>query len=85
MAPSYANLFMGKVETELLKEFEKETGLRPTLWLRFLDDVFFVWPYGPDKLKEFIDYMQNFGERQGLKTKLKFLRLVPQFCFWTQW
>ena len=72
MAPSYANLYMGKIETELLKEFEEESGLKPTLWLRFLDDIFIVWPHGPEKLKEFIDFMQKFGERQRMKTKLKF-------------
>ena len=72
MAPSYANIFMGKVETELLKEFEQESGLKPTVWLRFLDDIFFVWPHGPEKLKDFIDFMQNFGQRKSMKTKLKF-------------
>ena len=72
MAPSYANIFMGKIERELLEEFEKESGLKPTLWLRFLDDIFFVWPHGPEKLKVFIEFMQSFGERKKLKTKLKF-------------
>ena len=72
MAPSYANIFMGKIESELLKEYESETGLKPTLWLRFLDDIFFVWPHGPEKLNEFINFMQEFGQRNKLKTKLKF-------------
>ena len=71
MAPSYANIFMGKIESALLREYE-ETGLRPTLWLRFLDDIFFVWPHGPEKLQEFIEFMQKFGERRKLRTKLKF-------------
>ena len=72
MAPSYANIFMGKIESELLKEYESETGLKPTLWLRFLDHIFFVWPHGPEKLNEFINFMQEFGQRKKLKTKLKF-------------
>ena len=72
MAPSYANIFMGKVESEMLQEYEVNTGLKPTLWLRFLDDIFFVWPYGPEKLNEFIEFMQGFGERNNMRTKLKF-------------
>ena len=39
MAPGYANLFMGMVEEGLLSEYERITGLRPTIWLRFLDDI----------------------------------------------
>ena len=36
MAPSYANIFMGKVEIELLGKFEQESGLevKPTLGQR---------------------------------------------------
>jgi hypothetical protein len=57
MAPGYANLYMGKVETEILYEFEKQTGLRPSIWLRFLDDIFFLWPHGEKSLKHFIQFM----------------------------
>ena len=72
MAPGYANLFMGKVEREILQEFEQLTGLRPTTWLRFLDDVFFLWPHGEEKLREFMQFIQDFAERKKMKTDLKF-------------
>lgn len=36
MAPSYANIFMGVLECEMLKT----TDLQPSLWLRFIDDIF---------------------------------------------
>jgi hypothetical protein len=78
MAPSYANIFMGKVETEMLAKFKKKTGLGPSLWLRFLDDVFFIWPHGPDKLTEFTNFMQNYSKDTGMKTNLKFTFEVGQ-------
>ena len=39
MAPAYANLFMGKLETKL-KELGKPHIL---IWKRFIDDIFVVW------------------------------------------
>ena len=39
MAPAYANLLMGKLETKL-KELGKPHIL---IWKRFIDDIFVVW------------------------------------------
>ena len=36
MAPSYTNIFMGKLEKELLAQSRK----KPTVWWRYIDDVF---------------------------------------------
>ena len=36
MAPSYANLFMGRLESQLLQQ----TTDRPSTWCRFIDDIF---------------------------------------------
>ena len=51
MAPSYANIFMGRLENHIL------TGrtLRPTVWWRFIDDIFAVWTHGEALLEEFLD------------------------------
>jgi hypothetical protein len=72
MAPSYANIFMTAIETKILLEYEKQTGLKPMIWYLFLDDIIFIWPHGEQSLKEFLDYMQEFGERNSYKTSLKF-------------
>ena len=72
MAPSYANIYMGRIEKEILAEYERKTGLRPTVWLRFLDDIFMVWPHGSEKLQDFIEFMQQFGESKNMRTNLKF-------------
>ena len=41
MAPSYASLFMGKLENDFLNA----RVLKATLWLRFLDDIFMIWDH----------------------------------------
>ena len=41
MAPSYISLFMGKCE----QDFLNTQALQPTLWLRFLYDIFFIWDH----------------------------------------
>jgi hypothetical protein len=53
MAVSFANLFMKKFECDLLDAFEKEHNMRPFLWLRFIDDVFFIWDGDESSLKVF--------------------------------
>ena len=56
MAPAYASLFMGKFEMDFMKICSE----KPTLWLRFLDDIFMVWTHSLDKLHEFIKCLNNF-------------------------
>ena len=50
MAPSYANLFMGKFEREFL---QTQTAL-PLVWWRFIDDVFAIWTHGEQQLQTFL-------------------------------
>ena len=46
MAPAYANLFMGRLETQLI-------NLAPEfihIWERFIDDIFIIWTRTTDDL-----------------------------------
>ncbi|XP_053380089.1 uncharacterized protein LOC128548727 [Mercenaria mercenaria] len=56
MAPSYASLFMGKFE----QDFLRNRDLQPTLWLRFLDDIFMVWDHSLEELELFIRELNSF-------------------------
>ena len=47
MAPSYANLFMGQLEHNMLKD--APVGLIPLECIKFIDDIFAIWTYGIDK------------------------------------
>ena len=58
MAPSFASLFMGKLEMDFLDSCEK-THL---IWLRFLDDIFMVWNHSEQELHEFISKINKFHD-----------------------
>ena len=51
MAPSYANLFMGKFEQLAIEN----APLKPFVWWRYIDDIFMIWTEGEDSLKTFIN------------------------------
>ena len=55
MAPSMACLFMGRLEETMLSGVTK----KPLMWIRYIDDVFFLWPHGPDELQHFVDFCNS--------------------------
>ena len=57
MAPSYASLFIGKLENDFLNA----RVLKATLWLRFLDDIFMIWDHSLNELHSFIDTFLQFS------------------------
>ena len=72
MSPNYANLFMTKFETEMISEYFKKTGLKPYVWYRYIDDVFFIWTYGPETLNDFLTYVQTYSKEKHMKSKITF-------------
>lgn len=54
-APSYTNLYMSEWEGEVLQK----CPLKPTFYLRFLDDIIEAWPHGEETFQEFIDILNN--------------------------
>ena len=52
MAPTYANLFMDRLERTLISE----ALIKPYLWLRYIDDVFMVWTGSELELIKFLNY-----------------------------
>ena len=72
MAVNFANLFMSELETRMLDQYEKENGIRPTCWLRYIDDIFFVWVHGESKLKHFLQFCDSFTDNDGMQSKIKF-------------
>ena len=49
--PPYACTYMDKTKTDFLKMQE----LQPFVWLRYIDDIFFIWTYGEAELKKFME------------------------------
>ena len=56
MAPSYANIFMGELEKHLLQN----TVNRPSIWWRYIDDIFAVWNDGEEQLQHFLHEINTF-------------------------
>ena len=54
-APAYANLFMTRLEERLLDASPD----KPLVWMRFIDDVFFIWTHGEERLKSFINHLNS--------------------------
>ena len=56
MAPAYANMFMGRLEKQLLMS----VTMRPFSWLRFIDDIDMKWLHGHDNLDTFLQEANSF-------------------------
>ena len=50
----YACIFMDEIETSFFK-----TQLRPFIWLRYIDDIFFIWTPGEVFLKDLNKFHPN--------------------------
>ena len=49
-APNYANIFMADFEQEIMSKAEH----KPTMYLRYLDDIYMVWEKSREELDQFI-------------------------------
>ena len=55
VAPSYINLFMARLEDILLANCEYKL----LLYLRYIDDIFSIFPYSEADLHKYMQYMNN--------------------------
>ena len=55
-APSYANLFLAKFETDALSHAPHQ----PHTWWRFIDDIFMIWTHTEDELSTFITHQTHY-------------------------
>ena len=51
MAVAFANIFMAKVETDILSQ----SVIKPLVWKRFIDDIFSLWNVSRDEISKFIE------------------------------
>ena len=49
MAPPYAILFLAQLENNFLANYRD----KPTVFYRYIDDIFMIWSYGLDRLNDF--------------------------------
>ena len=55
MAPSYANLFMGVLEQQMLSSYKYKL----LAYFRYIDDIFMIWTEGKETLNEFLTHCNN--------------------------
>ena len=55
-APPYACIFMDKVEVDFLET----QVVKLLVWLRYIDDISFIWNESDEKLDEFLENLNNF-------------------------
>ena len=72
MAVNFANLFMSNFETNMLNDFEEQYGTRPKLYLRYIDDIFFVWVGNKADLDTFINFCNSYSEKKQMASKITF-------------
>jgi hypothetical protein len=77
MAVNFANLFMSKFETDMLQSYEQQHGKRPTVWLRYIDDVFIVWHGSDSDLLHFMKFCNNYSTNKHYASTIKFTCSPP--------
>ena len=55
MAVAFANIFMSKVESEILSQ----SALKPLVWKHYIDDIFSLWTIARENIIQFIEQANN--------------------------
>jgi hypothetical protein len=55
VAPSFANIFMADFEEKYVYTYP----VQPLVWLRYIDDIFMVWPYSRESLDTFLQHLNT--------------------------
>lgn len=66
-APAYANIYMAEWERTVFPKCNRV----PSLYLRFLDDIFGIWPHSKDEFYEFIATLNNHHASVSVKFNLQ--------------
>ena len=65
MAVAFANIFMSKVESEILNQ----SVLKPLVWKRYIGDIFSLWTINREGIMPFIEQANNHHLRSNLWLK----------------
>ena len=67
-AVPFANIFMTHIKTTILSR----TVFKPTVWKRYIDDIFSLWDISKPDIKAFIEQANLFKETSILDVKTHF-------------
>ena len=60
VAPTYANIFMGKLEKEILQNCPQHLKQFLHTWKRYIDDILIIWTGTDEAFSEFFNYLNSF-------------------------
>ena len=58
-APTFANLFMASLEEEFLDFIAEKGTPMSCLWIRYIDDIFLIWPSPQETFLEFFNLLNS--------------------------
>ena len=70
-AVSFANIFMAHIETTILSR----TVIKPTVWKRYIDDIFSLWDISKPDIEAFIEQANLHLQLSNSRPKYLTLRL----------
>ena len=73
LSPSIANYYMEFFENKALESTMK----KPTLWLRYVDDVFAIWPHGRQNLSIFLNHLNSIHENIKFTVEVEENGIIP--------
>ena len=73
LSPVTTNLFMTYFENKALNNANQ----KPKLWLRYVYDIFVVWPHGKDVLQAFLKYINSIHSRIQFTLELEQNNKLP--------
>ena len=56
--PPYACIFMSELDSKFLEG----QHLQPLIWLRYTDDIFFIWIHGEESLMKILEKFNDFNQ-----------------------
>ena len=74
LAPPYACILMDKAEIGFLET----QAVKHLVWLRYIDDIFFIWSENAEKIEEFLESLDNFHPNLNLQLKNPEIRLISE-------
>ncbi|KAJ8925412.1 hypothetical protein NQ315_009244 [Exocentrus adspersus] len=58
LSPVVSNIFMEDFEKRDINSY----NLKPSLWVRYVDGMFIVWPHGRDTIESFLQHLNSIEE-----------------------
>ena len=59
-APTFANIFMATIEEDFLETIKNQGNPLPSVWIRYIDDIFLIWPHSQNLFLTFFNQLNNF-------------------------